>query len=94
MVMTFKRIYGICVRTHGVRTFSHMHACMHAVEGESVAQDIMDMHQQQCMYMCAFCMHLCYSKKMCDRLCAHLCMHIYSKHVLCLLLFLVKVFCF
>ncbi len=83
----------MCVRTHAARTCSHTHACMHAVSGESVAQDT---HAQQCMYMCAFCMYLSYSKEMCGRLCAHLCMHICSEHVLCLLLFLkkIKVICF
>ena len=70
--------------TWSTSILTHTHACMRAGAGESVAQGIMDMHQpfQQRMYMCAFCMCLCYSKKPCDRLCAHLCMHICSKHVL------------
>ena len=91
-IITFKRMIWY-MRTHACSTnmLTHTHACMHAVARESVAQDT---HPQQCMYMCAFCMYLCYSKKMCDRLCAHLCMHICSKHVLCLLLFLIKVVCF
>jgi hypothetical protein len=86
MVYAYARMQHEHAHTH-----THTHACMHAVARESVAQD---MQQQQCMCICAVCMYLRYSKKMCGRLCAHLCMHICSKHVLCLLLILIKVICF